>query len=96
MYAQIVRFRLKPDTDAARFLHLTTDMVTWLGQQDGFLAYELYQGCDFWCDRILWSAKETAHAGLERFLATALGKEIAACVDMDHCDVFFGAAITTS
>jgi len=52
MFVQIVKFKLKPDSSRESFLELTEQMVAWLKIQDGFIAYELYEGSEFWSDRI--------------------------------------------
>lgn len=72
MHVQIVKFKLRPDTSRETFLYLTKQMIAWLKDKKGFIAYELYEGSEFWADRIAWKDQESAQDGLKYFLTTAM------------------------
>jgi quinol monooxygenase YgiN len=94
MHAQIVTFRLKPGCSRETFLALTEQMATWLKDQAGFVAYELYEGVECWTDRIVWASEASAREGLDRFRATAMAPKLMQCVENDFSS-FFGNAVVT-
>jgi quinol monooxygenase YgiN len=92
MFVQIVKFRLKSDTSRETFMQLTEKMVAWLKQRNGFVAYELYEGTEYWSDRIVWLDKEHAETGLKDLLNTDLISQIMLHVQ-DDFDSFMGQQI---
>ena len=72
MYAQIVKFNLKPESSRELFLKFTEEMIEWLKEQVGFVAYEIYEGPDSWTDRIVWNTELQAKDGLHKFLAISI------------------------
>ena len=95
MFVQIVKFKLKPDTSRELFLDLTAQMVTWLKNKDGFIAYELYEGSEFWSDRIVWNDQCFAQEGLKDFLNTGIAKKLVHLVE-DGYSIFFGQLVTSA
>lgn len=95
MFVQIVKFKLKPDSSRESFLELTEQMVAWLKIQDGFIAYELYEGSEFWSDRIAWNDQSFAQEGLKEFLSTAIAKNLVHLVKDGHSS-FFGQSVVSS
>lgn len=95
MYVQIVNFKLRPDTSCAAFLELTEQMIAWLKNQDGFVAYELYKGADCWLDRIAWKSAKHAQDGLSEFLSTEIAQLMLPLVESDY-NSFFGEAIVSA
>ena len=93
MFVQIVKFKLKPDTSRESFLELTEQMVAWLKNKDGFIAYELYEGSEFWSDRIAWNDQSFAQDGLKDFLSTAIAEKLVHLVE-DSYSSFFGQVVT--
>jgi quinol monooxygenase YgiN len=89
MYVQIVKFKLKPNASRDEFLLLTERMVDWLKIQDGFVAYELYEGDEWWSDRLVWESDADAQDGLAEFLDTELAAHIISKVEPDYSS-FFG------
>lgn len=94
MYAQIVTFRLNPDYTREQFLQITEQMVSWLKQQKGFIAYELYEGNDSWADRIVWDTESNSRNGVERFRQTDIVEQLLPFVKDDYSS-FFGQPIVT-
>lgn len=94
MYAQIVKFKLKPESSRELFLKLTEEMISWLKEQDGFVAYELYQGSDCWSDRIVWHTEQQARVGRQIFLSTNIVKQMLDLVENDFSS-FFGEVISS-
>lgn len=84
MFAQLVKFRLKPDTSREHFLHCTEKMVAWLKSRHGFVAYELYEGTEYWSDRIVWIGKMEAEQGSKEFLLTDIAAQIMRLVEDDY------------
>lgn len=95
MFVQIVKFKLKPGTSRDSFLAFAEQMMSWLKSQNGFIAYELYEGAESWSDRIAWKNQECAHDGLNGFLATTTAKEILPLIEDGHSS-FFGHAVIAS
>lgn len=95
MFVQIVKFKLKPDTSRELFLDLTEQMVEWLKNKDGFIAYELYEGSEFWSDRIAWKEQSSAQEGLKEFLNTTIANELVHFVE-DGYSSFFGQAVMSA
>lgn len=95
MFVQIVRFKLKPRTSREAFLNLTEQMISWLRGREGFIAYELYEGSEFWSDRIAWENQDFAQEGLNGFLSTAIAKRMLPLVE-DGYSSFFGQAVSSS
>lgn len=95
MHIQLVTFRLKPDTSRETFLELTSHMLDWLRQQPGFVAYELYEGADGWCDRISWNCEKDAREALNTFISTPLACQMIPLVQ-DGYTSFFGEAVIAS
>lgn len=95
MYVQIVKFKLKPDSSREAFLELTEQMIAWLKSREGFIAYELYEGSEFWSDRIAWENEKFAQDGLSEFLTTPFAKQIISLVENDYIS-FFGDAIASA
>jgi len=95
MFVQIVKFKLKPDASRELFIHLTESMISWLKTRKGFVAYELYEGTEFWFDRIVWEGKEYAEAGLKDFLSTTLAKQIVGVVE-DGYSSFMGQVVAAA
>ena len=95
MFVQIVKFKLKPDTSRESFLDLTEQMVAWLKNKDGFIAYELYEGSEYWSDRIAWNDQSFAQDGLKDFLSTAIAKNLVHLVE-DGYSNFFGQSVVSS
>lgn len=92
MFVQIVKFKLKPDTSRVSFLEHTEQMVAWLKTKDGFIAYELYEGSEFWSDRIVWNDQSFAQDGLKDFLCTSIAKKLVQLVE-DNYSSFFGQVV---
>jgi quinol monooxygenase YgiN len=92
MFVQIVKFKLRPDTSREVFLDLTEQMIDWLTNKIGFIAYELYEGSEFWSDRISWENQESAQNGLNDFLTTAIAQKMIHLVE-DSYSSFFGQAV---
>ena len=95
MFVQIVKFKLKPDSSRDSFLELTKKMVAWLKNKDGFIAYELYEGSEYWSDRIAWNDQNFAQDGLKDFLSTAIAKKMVHLVEEGHSS-FFGQSVVSS
>lgn len=95
MHVQIVRFRLCPGASRDTFLELTNQMIAWLKKQEGFVAYELYEGVDWWSDRIAWESGAHARDGLQAFLGTAMAEQMLALVESGH-STFFGRAVASA
>jgi|GEM_PF-3379847 len=95
MYVQIVKFKLKPDTSRDEFLSLTTRMIVLLKQMEGFVAYELYEGAEYWSDRIAWESGKHAQDGLNMFLTTAIAKQMIPLVESGYIS-FFGEAVASA
>ena len=92
MHVQIVKFKLKPDTSRETFIELTEQMLAWLNSADGFVTYELYEGSEYWCDRIAWKSDKHAQEGLKAFRRTATAKQMIPLVESDYSS-FFGEAV---
>ena len=95
MFVQTVKFRLKPEASRATFLLLTEKMITWLKLRDGFIAYELYEGTEYWSDRLLWRNKENAETGLKDFYQTDMASQLLLLVQ-DDFDSFTGLQIVAA
>lgn len=95
MFVQIVKFKLKPDTSREVFLELTEQMIAWLKSRTGFVAYELYEGAEFWSDRIAWEHQKFAQDGLKDFLNTAIAQKMIHLVE-DGYSSFFGQVIASA
>jgi quinol monooxygenase YgiN len=95
VHVQIVKFKLRPDASQEAFLALTKQMIAWLKDREGFVAYELYKGSESWLDRIAWESETHAQAGLNEFLATAIAKQMISLVESDYSS-FFGEAIASA
>ena len=95
MHVQIVRFKLKPSTQLEAFLQLTEQMIAWLKTRNGFLAYELYEGSEWWSDRIAWKNEECAQYGLQEFLNTTIAEEMRLLVEDDYTS-FFGEVVASA
>ena len=95
MYAQIVKFKLKPDSSRELFLNLTEQMINWLKNKSGFVAYELYEGPEYWSDRIVWKNQEFAQESLKDFLATNIAEQIIQLVDNGYSS-FFGHEVASA
>ena len=95
MFVQIVKFKLQPDTSRESFLALTEEMISWLETKLGFVAYELYEGTEFWSDRIAWENQEFAQDGLKDFLTTSIAKNMIHFVQKDYSS-FFGRAVVSA
>jgi quinol monooxygenase YgiN len=94
MHVQIVKFRLRPDASREAFLEITEQMVGWLKHREGFIAYELYEGSEYWSDRIAWKNEEFARDGQKSFLATPIAQQMIPLVDNDYSS-FFGKAVVS-
>ena len=94
MFAQIVQFQLKDNCSRETFLTLAEEMVGWLRQQPGFVAYELYEGTESWTDRIAWDSKASAESGLNAFLATDVARKMLPLVESGYSS-FLGCALVT-
>lgn len=92
MYAQIVKFNLKPESSRELFLKLTEEMIGWLKGQDGFVAYEVYEGPDGWLDRIVWNTEQHAKDGRNKFITTDVAKQMLTLVENDYSR-FFGEVV---
>ncbi len=95
MFVQIVKFKLRPEVSRDTFLHLTQQMIACLEDRPGFLAYELYEGSEYWSDRIAWKDETCAQAGLKAFLATAIAKELVPLVEEGYSS-FSGEAVASA
>ncbi len=95
MFVHIVKFKLKPETSRESFLVLTEQMISWLKTKSGFVAYELYEGSEFWSDRISWKSQVLAQDGLKDFLTTSLAKNMIHLVQEGYSS-FFGSAVITA
>jgi len=95
MFVQIVKFKLGPDASRESFLDLTEQMIAWLKNKTGFIAYELYEGSEFWSDRIVWEDQGSAQDGLKDFLTTAVAKKMIQLVE-DSYSSFFGQAVVSA
>lgn len=95
MVVQIVKFKLKPDTSREAFLDLTGQMLTWLKGEDGFVAYELYEGAEYWSDRIAWESEKQAQKGQADFLETPIAKQLIPLVE-DNYSSFFGEVVVSA
>ena len=95
MFVQIVKFKLRPDTSRESFLELTEQMIAWLKNRAGFIAYELYEGSEFWSDRIAWENQKYAQDGLNDFLTTATAKKMIPLVENGYSS-FFGQAVASA
>ena len=94
MFVQIVKFKLRSDVSREAFLDLTEQMIAWLKNKTGFIAYELYEGSDFWSDRIAWENQESAQDSLKDFLTTAIAQKMIHLVE-DGYSSFFGQAVVS-
>lgn len=92
MHVQIVKFRLKSVTSRKTFLELTKQMIAWLKERDGFVAYELYEGREWWSDRITWESEQHAQDGLKAFLTTKSAQQMITLVEDDYSS-FFGEVV---
>ena len=95
MHVQIVKFKLKPTTSRWEFLDLTMQMIAWLKDMEGFVAYELYEGAEFWSDRIAWESATHAEDGRNAFATTEIAKQMIPLVDSGY-NSFFGEAVASS
>lgn len=95
MHVQIVTFKLKPDTSRELFLELTGQMIAWLKDKDGFLAYELYEGAEYWSDRIAWASERHAQEGLDAFLTSTIAQRMIPLVENGYSS-FFGEAVASA
>ena len=95
MFVQIVKFKLEPETSRESFLALTEQMISWLETQSGFVAYELYEGTEFWSDRIAWENQEFAQDGLKDFLTTSIAKNMIHLVQEGYSS-FFGNVVASA
>lgn len=95
MFVQIVKFKLKPGSSREVFLDLSGQMVAWLQNRAGFVAYELYEGDPSWSDRIVWEDRESAKKGLQGFLATDIAGQIIHLIEDGHSS-FFGHAVVST
>ena len=95
MFVQIVKFKLRPDASHESFLDLTQQMIAWLKNKTGFIAYELYEGSEFWSDRIIWEDQGAAQDGLKDFLTTAVAKKLIQLVEYGYSS-FFGQAVASA
>ena len=95
MFVQIVKFKLKPESSRESFLALTKQMISWLETKSGFVAYELYEGTEFWSDRIAWENQELGQDGLKDFLTTSIAKNMIHLVHEGYSS-FFGSAVVSA
>lgn len=95
MYVQIVKLKLRADASRESFLDLAEQMIAWLKNRPGFIAYELYEGAEFWSDRIAWENKAFAQDGLKDFADTALAQKLIQLVE-DGYSSFFGQAVVST
>ena len=70
-------------------------MIAWLKNKDGFIAYELYKGSEYWSDRIAWENDKLAQDGLNDFLATQIAEQMIPLVDNGYSN-FFGEAVASA
>ncbi len=92
MFAQIVRFTLRPGCSREAFVRLSGEMAAWLRAQPGFVAYELYEGAEGWMDRIAWDSAASAQAARAAFLASGLAQPVTDFIETGH-ESFFGEAV---
>lgn len=95
MFVQIVHFKLKADTSREEFLELTEQLIVWLKSKTGFVAYELYEGTEFWSDRIAWKDEALAQDGMKDFMTTDLAKILIHSVQ-DGYSSFWGESVTSA
>ena len=95
MFVQIVKFKLKTDVSRESFLDLTAQTVSWLKNRTGFIAYELYEGAEFWSDRLVWTNQEAAQNGRNDFLTTDIAKKMLHFVE-DGYSSFFGQVVVSA
>ena len=95
MHVQIVNFKLKADTSREAFLELTAQMIAWLKNREGFIAYELYEGSEYWSDRIAWECEKHAKEGLNHFLTTATAMRMVPLVEIGYT-TFFGELVASA
>ena len=95
MFVQTVKFKLKPEASRAALLLLTEKMIAWLKLREGFVAYELYEGAEYWSDRILWRDKKNAETGLKDLYQTDIASQIMLLVQ-DDFDSFMGLQIVAA
>jgi quinol monooxygenase YgiN len=95
MFVQIVHFKLKTDSSREEFLELTEQLIVWLKSKTGFVAYELYEGIEFWSDRIAWKEENLAQNGMKDFMTTDLAKKLIHLVQ-DGYSSFWGKSVTTA
>ena len=92
MFVQIVKFKLKPDASRESFVKMTQQMLGWLKSRAGFIAYELYEGAEYWSDRIVWEDQACAENGLKEFLKTDIAQQMIHLIEDDY-NSFFGQAV---
>jgi hypothetical protein len=95
MFVQIVKFKLKPSASREVFLSLTEQLVDWLKNKSGFIAYELYEGSEFWSDRIAWKDEKSARDGLSDFSNTDIAKKLINLVEVGYSS-FFGESVISA
>lgn len=88
MHVQIVKFKLNPDICRETFLGLTRQMIAWLKNKDGFIAYELYEGAECWSDKIAWKNEKLAQDGLNDFLAIQIAVQMIPLVENGYSSFF--------
>ncbi len=79
----------------AAFLDLMEQMITWLKNQDGFVAYELYEGQIAGWTELHGKNVKQAQDGLSEFLSTEIAQQILPLVERDYSS-FFGEAIASA
>lgn len=80
---QVILFRLLDLGARDEFLELSQEMKVWLGDQEGFISYGLYEGKDGWANCMVWRNLEDSKNGNEAFLKTGIYQALQKLVDSD-------------
>jgi antibiotic biosynthesis monooxygenase (ABM) superfamily enzyme len=68
---EMVQYRLKPDTERARFLEVSELATRWLRAHPGYLGRQLFEDeSGLWIDQVRWDALDHALAAAAAFMET--------------------------
>ena len=85
---QTVIFKLQPYVLADEFIRLAGRRYHWLSAQQGFISYELSEGEDGWCERIVWQDMDAASQASQLFMLEKTYQQLELLIDDQYTGLF--------